>query len=753
MLYRLSASVCKTLPFFTREIGGVSVKTNSSWISGVLTMSMASAASSKPLRASFVPWMNFFRHHPAPKSIFPDSQQRDHRIFGVLAAVSLLALSKKADCDQDKDLDDLSHVVFQSFPALDKLKDKEPVLFIGSTGSGKSATLNHLMGISMKVVKVDTTGRATLISNESDAFRIEEGDDTPQSAIIKTRQEPTSGLWLTDCPSFSEGRRKTYRFASEISSSLATQTAEKVKALVVTIGVKELGESKGESFRKIALILHNLVVNAADAKQSIFFLFTKSPIEKGWWTYYVKPAQKSEIIGKLEEIQAQIGAKSQSDLTEEDLATRNIISLMLEQDEKGNGSKEKPTRTRPQGSRIFVIDITNSDQRHEILNAITQAPGIERNQFISNIRGDVAEALRHCLVKHMQIGLEIPVLLGLKKQKAYLDHRLKERCQNIQAMNDDIDKLMSGGKYDIKHHLEMMQREKFNIENQVTRNESEVAVLEKEIAKTHSKKEVIYWEETFFSEARFFDFYTREHTFEYNGQPFTERVIENCSRKNGALEFMVRLGLSTLESKIIPEPMQTGVKIVTSAIDVGEQPWIYEEKVNKPSEGKYKSRFDIQRWGAKGEFTVKIYGPHDLKEDVVEHRVLLEKKLKSTIGDLEQLKAAEARTEEIVNDLKAQLQSVNAKMKGQKIVDSLAASKQELESEQVSDYARLKKLVEKQSELALKIARNKSNLNHTLRLMQFVSMSNALLLDFDLRYKFEQSMEDLPKLDLEVKDV
>ena len=100
--------------------------------------------------------------------------------------------------------------------------------------------------------------------------------------------------------------------------------------------------------------------------------------------------------------------------------------------------------------------------------------------------------------------------------------------------------------------------------------------------------------------------------------------------------------------------------------------------------------------------------------------------------------------------MKTQREDVDAAKKGQIVVESLAASKQALELEQASDDERLKKLIKNQSELALKIARNKSNLNHTLRLLQFASISNALQLDFDLRYKFEQSMKLLPKLDSEV---
>lgn len=279
MFHRLSASLYRTLPMLARQTEVASVGVNSCRISGLLQKSISSTPSPKPIRASFVPWMSFFRQHQVQNFPFPQTHHFDQRIAGVLAVVSLLALSKKTDCEQRQgngQVDDLSNLVFESFPALDKLKSTEPVLFIGAAGSGKGETLNHLMGISMKIAKVDSLGHVTLESDDPSAFRMDEADDTPQSAVVKTRQEPISGLWLTDAPSFSEGRRKTYQYASEISCSLATQAAEKTKALVVTITVKALNEDKGKRFREIALILHNLVVNAAETKQSIFFCLQKA---------------------------------------------------------------------------------------------------------------------------------------------------------------------------------------------------------------------------------------------------------------------------------------------------------------------------------------------------------------------------------------------------------------------------------------------------------------------------------------------
>jgi len=766
--------VQKTLPILLRGAGVFSAGMKiPQFITDVLNRSVASASFQKTPRAFIIPGISFFQKHLISTSRIPNNPQSDHQILSMLAAISLLAFSRKLNCtDEEKvDLDKLSSLIFKSLPALNELKNMTPVLFIGATDSGKSATMNYLMDIAMRVVKIDTLGQVILETDTLRGFKIRSGPVISETPVLKTLQDSVSGLMLTDCPGYRDDRSMTHKFVSEISSYLATQTAQKVKAIVVTISINDLTTRKADGLRDIVLTLHNFIKNGEEAKKSIFFLFTKSPITTSYFgRHYVQPAKKSEILALAKKIVGGINDKPENERTSNDWAARSIIELMVNGDDEGDGSKENPRRTGPEGPRVFVIDIFNKEQRKEILDAIGRAPGIERDQFNPNIKGNIELSLMNSFLKYLQIGFDIRHQDDLNKQEKHLHAQIKKSRANIQSIDSDLKSQLGGGHLNVEKHVDRIQKEITELEAKIEEVQNNIDHLNTEIARNDTKELVPYWEDTFLSEARIFDFFAREHIFEYKALPFVKEFLEDHGCKNQIIRYLISGG-KFLEKRIDPKKhpsfadvhpslaivpfspadVKDGIEFATNFFEYivgGDKVGEYQVLKNEPEQGEYKSKYKVTCWGSTGDLKVIIKGPKNGRKDVSLLIRSDKKKLTSAKGELSGLEADKRKKEKNMNELVAISSQVGnseqeKKENERKLMEFLKVRKMELERELVKDETRLQSLNKEVEKLECGISQNKENLINTVGLMQFGLLHHILKLDPNLVSILEESVKKI----------
>jgi len=742
----------RVLPSFYRGVEVFSRRVKTHHALDILTKSTTLTPTQKLPPVSLVPGMKLFQTLIA-KSTFSHLHRPNYLIGGVLAATTLLTLSKRMDCDQNEEmvnLDKLSELVFESISALNMLKEKEAVLFIGATGSGKSTTLNYLMNIAMRIEKINSFGQVTLKTDDPDAFEIGDNHVQSKTTYVKTRQESIFNLWLTDCPGYWDSRPITYKFVSEISSYLATQTAKKVKAIVVTIGIDELKARKGGGLREIILTLHNFIKNGAEAKQSIFFLFTKSPITTNFFGgYYVQPAKKSEIIDLIKDIAEVIKSTPEKDLTDDDRATRSVIQLMIEGDDEYGESEERLVRKGPEGPRMFVIDIFNKEQRKEIIRAISDAPGLERDQFKPNIKGNIELSLRKSLSKHLMRGFEMGHLFGFLEKSVELEQKLVKSKSHIAQIEKDIENQNKGVPLDISAHLERMKEQTNQIERTREVTQDVIDHLKVQIKENDTAELVTYWKDKFFSEAPFFDFFPRNHTFNYKGQPFSQEVVEERGSLGVSGNVLILAGVVLQKLPDVVQEMLRhhderltpiiakarglvvgGMDIVSfikKSFPVGE----YHVIKNNKEKGEYLSRYSVLLWMATGDIQVVIEGPKNKREDVILVLQALRNDLDKAQNQLMDLTQEKRQKEEEIDLLKTATSNLEA----------LKIQKSNLENAINNDERELLKLRELIAVLGKKIRDNKRNLENTMKLLQFDLIGN--LFNPEMIAIFRKSLEKL----------
>jgi len=165
-------------------------------------------------------------------------------------------------------------------------KDNNLILVMGITGSGKSTTINYLLG--HKIVERRGIGYDVDIGNiigEHSSQVAEIGNDNYKSATLYAQcySNNRSSAVYCDCPGFLDSRGIEEQIVVEISRELAVKMCKSVAGIIMVIDYSSIISSRGQAFKQLCTILNELFIDINKINDSIIFIITKTnmiPAEK-----------------------------------------------------------------------------------------------------------------------------------------------------------------------------------------------------------------------------------------------------------------------------------------------------------------------------------------------------------------------------------------------------------------------------------------------------------------------------------------
>eukprot|EP00039_Didymoeca_costata_P024825 m.11600 g.11600 ORF g.11600 m.11600 type:complete len:761 (+) comp4486_c0_seq1:106-2388(+) len=424
----------------------------------------------------------------------------------------------------ENQLQNLSELTFRSVEEVAKIKDREVILFSGPTGHGKSTAANWLYGIPMECIEENAMNYGFKATEGCDLI-YEIGDDFIEShtAIPQCVSIPSDdNIVICDCPGQQDTRGEEYRLVSDISSYLMTQSAEHVRAVVVTIDIPSFSSGRAKVLHEVALRLHKVLQLSKGVNESIHFLITKSPIVNG----QVHKMAKECVVKSLELAKASYQNKldqnnfSTEEQKQEVQAAYAILSLMLEEDADGN-----------KAPRVYIADVTDPNDAEEFLSRLLESPGLAASNFNPVICGNAAMLLRDSLSPYLAYGLPLSATASA--------------IARFKAIGEDIEMIRQVGlKIQLAAQFKDIKEEKDSCEKKILKLQSKKKKLD-------SDELVDFWEESFVSsQYALFDVFVRDHEFKYEGAAFAEVQKVDNSRP-GTLVSLINTIPDLLSERII----------------------------------------------------------------------------------------------------------------------------------------------------------------------------------------------------------
>jgi hypothetical protein len=188
-----------------------------------------------------------------------------------------IKLLEKFNISKSKDLEEMFKAVDNGYEKLNCISDKQVVLVLGNTGSGKSTLVDYLTNknlIADKPKDSNRKGELHIINEGEVECKI--GHNAGKSCTtIPNRDASTSNVYW-DCPGFKDTRGFKQDIVNQFYINNIFNKVEDVKVLVV-IDEATLDSTRGGIFNELLTTLHHMFENSNKVlEQSCIFVFTKS---------------------------------------------------------------------------------------------------------------------------------------------------------------------------------------------------------------------------------------------------------------------------------------------------------------------------------------------------------------------------------------------------------------------------------------------------------------------------------------------
>lgn len=302
---------------------------------------------------------------------------------------------------------------------------EEVILVLGATGSGKSTTVNYVLGhpiMSCKKEQVEKeqskdldalcsnlmskmAGKEEYVLDVDENAQVSDHPIAPigHNSLSSCTTWPTcysnvaSEITLCDCPGFFDSKSIEQQCAIAISIKKIIMQSARVKALLFVVDKPSLEAGRGKVFRKVVTALQNMLVNPIDHIGSIFFAFTKA---KDW-----QVGDFGQVIWEYcQALQKRGKAAADNEMAQD------LLKAILQRREEA----------------LLIVHPTNKDERVDLIAKLSRAQGIEKVHFRS-------------------IG------------GAALDHHLKRYCSEIAVAGDKLLQALTDVEEELANSLSMVE--------------------------------------------------------------------------------------------------------------------------------------------------------------------------------------------------------------------------------------------------------------------------------------------------------
>jgi energy-coupling factor transporter ATP-binding protein EcfA2 len=278
---------------------------------------------------------------------------------------------------------EIQRLVAKAKEAAELIHNQDVILLIGTTGAGKSTTVQFLAGATMKEVRVEISPgkyleHVTAVGpiknpdlnnvNSSPLQKSETRYIAPVTVQLKDilGAHETGIITLYDAPGFDDKAGPEVDIANSIGVIEALKGTKSVKLLVLS-SYQSLGD-RGQGIQKLAHILISMVHGIQDELDAIFYAFTKYP-------------ETTDINALLLDIKR---SKVDEDVTlRSDTAFVTVLSDMIEKTED-SAYKIEPTRDEPK----------------KLIEKLKNIRGIRNPEEV--FRFSMSEETRASIVDHIQ---------------------------------------------------------------------------------------------------------------------------------------------------------------------------------------------------------------------------------------------------------------------------------------------------------------------------------------------------------------
>ena len=157
------------------------------------------------------------------------------------------------------------------------LEEKSILLFLGTSGVGKSTCVNYLKGCVMQEKTDEETGQVYITAEDS---AVEIGNGVYSKTLCpKVLDISDREFSLCDCPGFFDNRGADYMIVGAMLVRETISTSSKVKGIVVILDYQSLLDSKHALLIETGKNLKDMFGDYEKHKENFFFLINKIPKE------------------------------------------------------------------------------------------------------------------------------------------------------------------------------------------------------------------------------------------------------------------------------------------------------------------------------------------------------------------------------------------------------------------------------------------------------------------------------------------
>ncbi|OMJ82776.1 hypothetical protein SteCoe_16424 [Stentor coeruleus] len=466
-------------------------------------------------------------------------------------------VNKKESVAVKQTMDLLSESKFYT----DEIKNKDLVLLLGTTGSGKSTTTCYLMKAEMKVY-ISKYGDeiCEVVNNSGNYPKIGQSIGISETLYAKgyeiditPRNQNSIKIMICDCPGFRDTRGMEYELCTNLSIDKAIKQASRIKGVVLTIQYTAFLQDRGqpvlESFQNLLDIVPDLI-DDDDLLDSVFILITKVGDVRN-----IEEMIKERIGAHIHEIESLLQNKSGTYEASSSLLLKHRLWSRIQQiDRKKN---------------LFIVKVRDKRANNNILNALYSSQPISKSKLKSAILSKELEKKYHDFIEmetHSWVKIIFEKFLNsIPKKIQDLNENISKMLNEIQQNENSINENL------IKQHLLQTEIKKYFLKIELYENYT-IKYLNNEISNIDIQN-FLQTENHIFKTEKFADLTDTIAKLEKNVKNKAEELFSTQQQLKNSIEKLQNATIKVMQNEKMKKKLEVGSKTI--------QLWTYKEEANK----------------------------------------------------------------------------------------------------------------------------------------------------------------------------